>query len=196
MDRDSGRGPGLRRMLRRGKMTVVPTVRMVRPRLVLRSFSEVGQAREKRVTILSAAPAPERSTVRGRLRKRAQIKSPKSPEMRHFRVRQSPATSPSPGSSRSRSIRIAVARPRSRSQENHSAKSVRTGFPSSPSSSPERGDCSPRARKMKNGGASPAAVELSFSLTIHRTMHPMVHTSRRVSHTPRPRASAERFGTS
>ena len=133
MARDSGRGPGLRRMLRRGRLTVVPTVLMGCPR----------QAREKRVTISPAAKPPSR----------AQEESRKSPEMRHFRVTSSPATSPSPDSFRSRSIRIEIPRRPSRSQENHSAKSARKGFPSSASASPAPGVCWPDGQQMKNGGA-------------------------------------------
>ena len=180
----------------RPRVTVVPTVLLAWSR----------REPEKRVTISPAAPAPERSTVRGRLRKRAQIKSQKTPKLNEFRGRHSQSRRTSETGFRSRSIRIAIARPSplrfaatslsSRSRENPSAKSVRKGCLCSPSSSPEPGLCWPPGQQMKNGGVLPAGLELSFSLTIHKTVHPMVHTARGVSHTLRPRASADPLGTS
>ena len=142
------------------------------------------QSREKRVTISPAATPPSR----------AQIKSQKTPKLNEFRGRQSQSRRISETGFRSRSIRIAVARRRSRSPENPSAKSVRTGCPSSPSSSPARGPCWPHGQPVKNGGASSTGLELSSITNIRPMAH--LHPTREVSHTSRPRASADPLGTS
>ena len=121
--------------------------------------------------ILSAAPAPERSTVRGRLRKRAQERSVKSPEMRHFRGTASTATSRSRDSFRSRSIRIAIVQRPSRSQANPSAKSVKKVFRFLVSASADRGVFWPKSQKMKIGGLFSNGLELISRPHMRLTAH-------------------------
>ncbi len=154
------------------RVTVVPTVLMACSR----------QAREKRVSISPAATPPSR----------AQFKSQNPPEMRHFRLRQSPATSPSPVSFRSHSTRIEIPRTRLRNLENPSAKSVKRGSLFSESDSPARGVFWPPGQKMKNGG--PSSIELELSS--RPTMRPTTHPTSEVCRTSRPRASGDSFGTS